>query len=205
MRLNRITSGLAAALVLLAGIAGVPALLMAIGAAPTSLPSPGQLRAVLLSSDQNMAVVFAVLAVVVWFCWAAFTLLTLREIGTAIATRGRSSARPLPKMEWVGRPAAQLVAAVVLVFVAAPGLISATTPTAASPVVAAAAPRSATRNDEGTSSARTNAPTFTAVAYVAQTPATPVRQGGPIAASSQRRMKSATYTVQRRDTLWNIA
>jgi len=112
MRLNKITSGVAAALVLLAAVAGVPALLVAIGAAPTSAPSLGQLRRVLLDQDQNMAVVFVVLAAVVWFCWAAFTVSTLREIASAISTRGRSSARPWPKMEWVGRPAAQLVAAV---------------------------------------------------------------------------------------------
>jgi nucleoid-associated protein YgaU len=156
MRQHRITSGLAAALVLAAGVAGVPALLVAIGAAPTSVPSLGQLRRALLVQDQNMAVVVVVLGAVAWFCWAAFTLSTLREIAAAIATRGASSARPLPKVEWVGRPAAQLVAAVVLVFVAAPGLISATAPAAASPVVATATlatPRPAAHPQARTSSA----------------------------------------------------
>src|SRR5665811_2086302 len=139
MRLHRITAGLTAAVVLLTTVVGVPTLLVAIGAAPTSVPSLEQVRHALLVQDQNMAVVFAVLAAIVWFCWAAFTVSTVREIAAAIRTRGRGSARPLPPLEWVGRPAAQLVAAVVLLFVAAPGLISATAPTAAaSPLVATA-------------------------------------------------------------------
>jgi LysM domain len=214
MRLNKITSGLAAALVLLAAVAGVPAVLVAIGAAPTSVPSLDQLRRALLDQDQNMAVVFAVLAAVVWFCWAAFTLSTLREIASAISTRGRSSARPLPRMEWVGRPAAQLVAAVVLVFVAAPGLISATGPFAPSPVVATAplgAARSAVHPEGGRLSAVPRHPTtpsagnFAAMAFTAATPASAVRKSSPSTGSSPSGTTSPTYTVRRRDTLWSIA
>src|SRR5665811_1531378 len=96
MRLHRITAGLAAAAVLLATVVGVPALLLAIGAAPTSMPSPEQVRHALFVPDQNMAVVFAVLAAIVWFCWAAFTLSAAREIVAAIRTRGHASARPTP-------------------------------------------------------------------------------------------------------------
>jgi nucleoid-associated protein YgaU len=214
MRLNKITSGLAAALVLLAAVAGVPALLVAIGAAPTSVPSLGQLRRALLDQDQNMAVVAAVLAAVVWFCWAAFTVSTLREIASAISTRGRSSARPVQKLEWVGRPAAQLVAAVVLVFVAAPGLISATAAPAGSPVVATApggATKSAVPPDSGRFSAvtpaatRPTAVTYAATAFTASSPATPVRQSGPGTVSGLPETTTPTYTVRRRDTLWSIA
>ena len=176
MRLHRITAGLTAAFVLLATVVGVPALLVAIGAAPTSVPSLEQVRHALLASDQNMAVVFAVLAAIVWFCWAAFTLSTLREIVAAIRTRGHGSARPLPRLEWVGRPAAQLVAAVVLLFVSAPGLISATAPSAAAaPAVAMAMP------------------------------ATSAHEAAVVATPSRRHQKTATYTVQRRDSLWSIA
>src|ERR1035437_3432057 len=180
MRLHRIAEGLAAALVLPLAVAGVPALLDAIGAAPTSVPSLDQVRRALFVQDQNMTVVFAVLAAIVWFCWAAFTVSTLREIAAAIVTRGRGSARPLPRLEWVGRPAAQLVAAVVLVFVSAPGLISAPAPTAAAaPVVATAtltAPRASTRPDDETYSAVTyEAATYTAVTHAATTDPTPVR------------------------------
>ena len=114
--------------------------LLAIGAVPTSMPSLEQVRHALFVPDQNMAVVFALLAAIVWLCWAAFTLSTLREVVAAIRTRGHGSARPLPRLEWVGRPAAQLVAAVVLLFVSAPGLISATAPSAAAaPAVACGA------------------------------------------------------------------
>src|SRR5665811_2256141 len=184
MRLHKIAEGLAAALVLLLAVAGVPALLVAIGAAPTSVPSLDQVRRALFVQDQNMTVVFAVLAAVVWFCWAAFTVSTFREIAAAIATRGRGSARPLPRLEWVGRPAAQLVAAVVLVFVSAPGLISATTPSAvAAPVVAAATratPRAATHPDDGTHSAVT----YADATYTAATHPTPVREGVASTASS---------------------
>src|SRR5674476_116631 len=215
MRLHKIAEGLAAALVLLLAVAGVPALLVAIGAAPTSVPSLDQVRRALFVQDQNMTVVFAVLAAIAWFCWAAFTLSTFREIAAAIATRGRGSARPLPRLEWVGRPAAQLVAAVVLVFVSAPGLISATTPSAvAAPVVATATratPRAATHPDDGTHSAVTYADatyadaTYTAATHAAATHPTPVREGVASTASSRRQPKRATYTVQRRDTLWSIA
>jgi nucleoid-associated protein YgaU len=209
MRGHKIAEGLAAALVLLLAVAGVPALLVAIGGAPTSVPSLGQVQQLLFVQDQNMTVVFAVLAAIVWFCWAAFTVSTLREIAAAIATRGRGSARPLPRLEWVGRPAAQLVAAVVLVFVSAPGLISATTPSAAAaPVVATATratPRAATHPQNGTYSALTYADATPAAATpAAATHPTPVRDVASTA-SSRRQPKRATYTVQRRDTLWSIA
>src|SRR5665647_1217637 len=102
MRLHKITEGLAAALVLLLAVAGVPALLIAIGAAPTSVPSLDQVRRALLVQDQNMTVVFAVLAAIAWFCWAAFTLSTFREIAAAIATRGRDLPR---RRQGEGRPA----------------------------------------------------------------------------------------------------
>jgi hypothetical protein len=230
MRLRRITQGLAAALVLLGAVVGVPAVLVAIGAAPTSVPSLDQVRRAVFVQDQNLTVVFAVLAAVAWFCWAAFTVSTVREIAAAIATRGRRSARPLPKMEWVARPAAQLVAAVVLVFVSAPGLISATTPTAAASPVVATAPLSTSRPtshpEEETSSGVTStavtstattstAPTYTAatpaaetsaaVTSAAATDATAVREDTARTISSRRQPKSATYTVRRRDTLWGIA
>jgi len=167
---------LAAAVVLLATVVGVPALLFAIGAGPTSVPSLAQVRHALFVPDQNMSVVFAVLAGIVWFCWAAFTLSTLREIVAAIRTRGHGSARPLPRLEWVGRPAAQLVAAVVLLFVSAPGLISATAPSAAAaPLVAMAMPVNGVHESAMTQTA------------------------------SRGHRKAATYTVQRRDSLWSIA
>src|SRR5664280_1675169 len=174
MRGHKIAEGLAAALVLLLAVAGVPALLIAIGGAPTSVPSLDQVRRALFVQDQNMTVVFAVLAAIVWFCWAAFTVSTLREIAAAIATRGRGSARPLPRLEWVGRPAAQLVAAVVLVFVSAPGLISATSPTGvAAPVVATATlttSRAATDPEDETYSAVTyEAASYTAATHAAAT------------------------------------
>src|SRR5680860_592345 len=188
MRLHRITSGLAAGLVLLTTVVGVPALLVAIGAAPTSVPSLGQVRHALLVQDQNMQVVFAVLAAIVWFCWAAFTLSTVREIAAAIRTRGRASARPLPRMEWVGRPAAQLVAAVVLLFVAAPALISVTAPAAAAVV-----------------SSDTRATSSLATHQEVTRPPTGVHEGAANATSSRRHKNTATYTVQRRDTLWSIA
>jgi len=176
MRLHRIAAGLAAAVVLLATVVGVPALLLAIGAAPTSMPSLEQVRHALFVPDQNMAVVFAVLAAIVWFCWAAFTLSAAREIVAAIRTRGHASARPLPRLEWVGRPAAQLVAAVVLLFVSAPGLISATAPSAAAaPAVSMAKPASS------------------------------AHEAAAVTTPNWRHQKTATYTVQRRDSLWSIA
>jgi LysM repeat protein len=187
MRLHRITAGLAAAVVLLTTVVGVPTLLVAIGAAPTSVPSLEQVRHALLVQDQNMAVVFAVLAAIVWFCWAAFTLSTVREIVAAIRTRGRGSARPLPGLEWVGRPAAQLVAAVVLLFVSAPVFISAIAPSASAVM-----------------SSETLATSRVVTHEEVTTPSTEVHDAHGTTAGSRGHGK-ATYTVQRRDTLWSIA
>jgi nucleoid-associated protein YgaU len=202
LRLNKIGQGLSAALVLLLAVAGVPALMIGIGAVPTSVPSLDQVRQSLLSPDPNMAVLFAVLAGVVWFCWAAFTLATAREIWAAIATRGRRGARPLPKLDWVGRPAAQLVAAVVLVFVTAPILINVSAPTAtAAPLVATAtlgATRTTRNLDQRTQPALANA---AAIYTVSSRSAVAAK----VATASRRSPKSATYTVRRRDTLWSIA
>ena len=94
----------------------------------------------------------------------------------------------MPRLEWVGRPAAQLVAAVVLLFVSAPVLISATAPSASAVI-----------------SSETLATSRAATHPKVATPPTGVHEGAAAATSSRRHKKTATYTVQRRDTLWSIA
>ncbi|MHB8185643.1 MAG: hypothetical protein ACYDDU_06060, partial [Dermatophilaceae bacterium] len=131
-RLATIAKGLSSALLLLAVVAGLPAVLIRIGAFPRAIPDLPSLWRSATGPDPAGRAVFAVLAVLAWGLWAAFTISVLREIGAAIRTRGARTARPVPGLDWSARPAALLIAAIVAMFVAAPLL------TAAAPYAAAA-------------------------------------------------------------------
>ncbi len=119
-RLITVVKGLGSALLLAAFIVGVPAVMVRIGAFPSTVPDLPAMWQAAIRPDTGNRAVFAVLAVLVWVAWASFTLSVLREIGTAIRTRGERSARPVRGLTWSARPAEILVAAIVAVFVAAP-------------------------------------------------------------------------------------
>ena len=132
-RAGTIVKGLGSMLVVALIVIGAPLALIKIGAFPTTVPTWTGIWEGLSRPDlTGRGGVFIVLATLVWGCWAAFTLSLLREIPTAIRSRGQRTARSLPGLTWSARPAALLVAAIVAMFVAAPLL------TAAVPVAAAA-------------------------------------------------------------------
>lgn len=209
-RLATIAKGLSSALLLLAVVAGLPAVLIRIGAFPRAIPDLPSLWRSATGPDPAGRAVFAVLAVLAWGLWAAFTISVLREIGAAIRTRGARTARPVPGLDWSARPAALLIAAIVAMFVAAP-------------LLTAAAPYAAAAGLAGTGSAEGRQPTA-ATAVHRPGPArhsgqpTPQHPGGAAAAERQDPAQAhqgaavkapsaghTRYTVQRHDTLWSIA
>jgi len=230
-RLVTIVKGVSSALLLALFVVGMPAGLVRIGAFPDSVPDlPTVLRA-LTGPDTSGRAVFAVLAVIVWLLWAAFTISVLREIGAAIRTRGYRPVLPVsePGPGGSARPAALLVTAIVAMFVAAPVL------TAAVPHAAAAglpgtlgAPGHGGSLDGHRATATTTA---TAVQYpgpARHTVSPPSRHAGPATAAGHQQATSSghrtagptspaassapaaasghtRYTVNRHDTLWSIA
>jgi len=228
-RLVTIGKGLSSALLLALFVAGVPAALVRIGAFPSSVPDLPAVWRALTGPDTSGRAVFAVIAVIVWLLWAAFTISVLREIGAAIRTRGRGPVRPVsgPGRGGPARPAALLVTAIVAMFVAAP-LLTATAPHAA----AAGLPGTSGGSGHGGSLDGHHASTTSATASQYPGPARhtvspPSRHASPPAAVHQQAASSGhhtasqtspaassapaaasghtRYTVNRHDTLWSIA
>jgi len=213
-RVGTIAKGLGSLLVIALIVVGVPLVLVRIGAVPTTVPTLTGIWEGLSRPDlTGQGGVFVVLAILVWGCWAAFTLSLLREIPAAIRSRGRRAARPLPGLSWSARPAALLVAAIVAVFVAAPLL------TAAAPVAAAAGLHDAGTATSGRATVATApqhptaSPQATAAGRAQHASSTGHSTAGTAhagASSSTTRPTSRStatrsYTVKRHDTLWSIA
>jgi nucleoid-associated protein YgaU len=205
-RLITVVKGLGSALLLAAFIVGVPAVMVRIGAFPSTVPDLPAMWQAAIRPDTGNRAVFAVLAVLVWVAWALFTLSVLREIGTAIRTRGERSARPVRGLTWSARPAEILVAAIVAVFVAAP-LLGAT----ATPAAAAGSPSgggSEARMTPVATAAHHPGATDTSARPAASSVATPAghtTQAAPAGPHAAHAGDTAQYTVKRRDTLWSIA
>lgn len=124
--------GLAATLVILLLVAGVPFLLVAIGAAPWNA-DPGELGT-LLSSPDDGTLAMTVIAAVAWIAWIVVAAAVVLEVISRV--RGL----PAPSLPGLGGPqraAGQLVAVAALLFVAAPTIVAAF-PTAPAPAAAAA-------------------------------------------------------------------
>jgi nucleoid-associated protein YgaU len=175
-------AGMAALVTLLAVLAGVPLLMVAIGAVPHSVPSTHDVWIRISSRDDNGRVLFAVFALIVWVCWAAFLIATAREVAAAIASRGARPAREVRGLRFMSRPAANLVAAVAALFVAAPAAL-----TAAAPHAAAHAPPAPHAGD-GTPQ-----------------PAVASAAGTRQPETADRRSALPRVEVLRYDTLWRIA
>lgn len=110
--------GLAALVVILAVVAGMPAVLLAIGAnpLPEAVPSWEQLRALATTPDDGTAALAAV-TVVAWAAWAVVSVAIFAE--AAAALRGVRSPR-LPGLALPQGLALKLVTMAALAFVAAP-------------------------------------------------------------------------------------
>ncbi|HEY3547382.1 MAG TPA: LysM peptidoglycan-binding domain-containing protein [Propionicimonas sp.] len=178
--------GLAATLALVTFAAGVPLALVAL--APTYLPHPlpdwSGLWARVVSPDDG-TLLLAVLAAVAWITWAAFTTTVLVEL---IAAARRLRAPSLPLLGGFQRTASRLLATA--------GLLLATSSAITAPAAPAAASALVTPLDHQDAPHLTPAPGATQ-ATTGQEPAT--------AAPAPRTAALPTVTVQRGDTLWDIA
>ena len=124
--------GLAATLLILLLVAGVPLLLIAIGAAPWKADLSELLT--LLTSPDDGTLAMVVIAAVAWITWAFVAVSVVLEVVSQV--RGL----PTPTLPGLGAPqraVGQLVAVAALLFVAVPTVVAAF-PTA--PAHAAAAP-----------------------------------------------------------------
>ena len=168
--------GLAATLVILLLVAGVPFLLVAIGAAPwnAKLNELGTL----LSSPDDGTLAMAIIAAVAWVAWLVVAVSVALEVISQV--RGL----PAPSLPGLGGPqraAGQLVAVAALLFVAAPTILAAF-PTPPADAIAAATP------------------------VPAQAPRPAVVEAAPVLVESPaNHTATIDYTVKRGDSLWKIA
>lgn len=175
--------GLAATLVILLLVAGVPFLLLAIGAAPWKA-DPGDFPA-LLSSRDDGTLAMVVIAGVAWLAWFFVAVSVLIEVAARL--RGL----PAPSLPGLGAPqraVGQLVAVAALLFVAAPTAVAAfPTPPAFAAATTPALPEAR-------------------LAVVEAAPALPEPAPLPsVAADSTTETSTMDYTVKRGDSLWRIA
>lgn len=174
--------GLAATLVILLLVAGVPFLLIAIGAAPWKADLAA-LRTLLTSPDDGTLAMVAI-AAVAWIAWAFVALSVVLEVVSQV--RGL----PTPTLPVLGAPqraVGQLAAVAALLFVAGPTVVAAFP---APPARAAAA-----------------APVLQPprLAPVEASPVLPEAAPLPAAEAPTKQRSTIDYTVKRGDSLWKIA
>ena len=183
---RRLIKALAALTALTVVVIGVPVLLIALGLAPHALPSVHDVTTSLRAQDSSGLYFVIAGAAAVWIAWLVFTVITIKEITLSIRAHG-----PQPSLPRTGLGAltpAALVAAIAVLFVAAPAastLLSARASATPPPVTRTAATSASTQ-----ALARSSAPTTD-----------PMQTDR----ATHREHASPIYTVQRYDTLWNIA
>ncbi len=177
-RAGRLVRAIGALLVLIAVVAGVPALMSTLNLVPHAVPGWGQIRAALTQRDTGQLLV-VLLAAVIWLCWALFTVSVIGEI--AAAARHRPT-RLLPGLAVFQRPAAALIAAI-MIGLAVTSMVGGAAAALASPTPAAT----------HSAPARTTAARHVPPPTSSDQPAAQAAAAGP------------TYRVQPRDTLWGIA
>ena len=175
--------GLAATLLILLLVAGVPFLLIAIGAAPWKADL-GALRTLLTSPDDG-TLAMVVIAAVAWIAWAFVAVSVVLEVVSQV--RGL----PTPTLPGLGAPqraVGQLVAVAALLFVAGPDRRRG--------VPGSARPRCG-------GCARPRKPL--ASRPVEASPVLPEAAPVPAAEAPTKQQSTIDYTVKRGDSLWKIA
>lgn len=195
--------GLAATLLLLGILIGLPLLLHALGAnpIPASVPTLDQLRTALTTPDDGTLALGAI-TVIAWVAWAVLAVSILLEIGSRF--RGAPTLH-LPGLHLPQMAARQLVAAAALLFVVLPTTATVTPTTAAASTTPATSVTSATSVSITTTvtatpphqptTARTPAPTATTTADATDATAGTAGTAG----------RAGTYTVRPGDSLTRIA
>ena len=119
-RVRQRLTGLAAVLVMVAMVVGVPVLLVAISGSPvpSSVPSLAQVWARLTSQDDG-TLLLGLVRVVAWVAWLVFVVSLLAELLARV--RGLPAPQ-LPGLRVPQSAARGLVAAAVVLFVAAPAV-----------------------------------------------------------------------------------
>ncbi|WP_193599403.1 LysM peptidoglycan-binding domain-containing protein [Microbacterium sp. YJN-G] len=174
--------GLAATLVVLLLVIGMPLMLITIGARPSDIEL-SELR-VLLSRPDDGTLALTVIAVAAWTAWIVVAVSVVVEAVALV--RGV----PAPSLPGFGLPqhgASQLVAAAALLFIATPTVSLAVSPTPVHAVFAAPVPD--TPRLESADTAPVLAQSTPAPTGVSAAPATAI----------------SDYTVKRGDSLWRIA
>jgi LysM repeat protein len=188
----RLIKAIAAFVVLLAVIIGVPVVLAAIGAVPHGLPTAHQIGHSLASQDTTGQYFRIAGALFVWIAWAVFTVGTVKEAAASIRLHGPRPSMPRHGLRRLG-PAA-MVATIAVLFVAGPTALTLTAPHAS----AAPAPHSPLSSVSAPLSA---APTQ----HTATAPSTARTATTAYGNSVHGTNSLPTYEVQRYDTLWSIA
>lgn len=180
-----ILRALGATVLLMAFLVGAPIALIALAPIylPATVPTLAQLGHALTSPDDG-TLLFAVLALIGWVAWAAFTVSVVAEILAGLRRVATPSIPLLGSAQWA---ASRLVASA--------AVLLALTSTVTSPTLASASTVTATRavDDRPTLDLPTTAPQHAA-------------EPEPTAAEQPNRgAELPTVIVQRGDTLWDIA
>lgn len=180
-----VVRGLGAAIALAAFLVGVPIALVALAPTylPHPIPTPAQLWDRVLSPDDG-TLLLAVLGVVAWITWAAFTGSVLVEL---VASARRVRAPSIPLLGGMQHAASRLLATA--------GVLLATASSITAPAPAAAASALVMPMDERALSAA-RPEILPAVSEVDET---------PTLATPPHVADLPTVTVKRGDTLWDIA
>ena len=153
--------GLAASVVLLALLVGLPTVLLALGWGPTPSGLDGWWAALTSPDDGHLTVL--ILKGAAWVVWGLLALTILTE--TIAAIRGLEAPK-LPGLRWSQAPARRLVTAALLLFIAVPatGIETASavpdspSPVASPTVTAAPQPSKSERQTASASSSATTWP-----------------------------------------------
>lgn len=193
-----LVKGVAALVVLAALVVGLPAALLAVASSPipTSLPDLSQVWDAATSQDDG-TLLLGLLKYAAWFGWLLFTVSVLADLAA------RARRMPAPHLGPQQALASRLVAAVAALAVLAPTTATAAVVTPPAPPAAALADHSISAPAAPAGSSAWAGASARLVA--ADTAATAAAESGTPAVEPRAQKVWQDYTVDRGDTLWDIA